>query len=147
MPRTVVVDSTTGTSIVKPKPEKTKRSQWISSFGRRKDRYGAIGFGGVNHKGYRNTMTIKEGLKLYVHTLVNVYFNDPNLVEWNAEKAKCPNGKMVTTDHRVAGDEFRSENFSWRLRWATKEKQRDNQDDLSEDAKASKCAKRSHGLV
>jgi hypothetical protein len=91
-------------------------------------------------------MDIKDGLQLKVHTLVNVYFNDPELVEWNAEKAKCPNGKMVTTDHRVAGKEFRSENFWWRLRWATKKKQNKNRD-VSEDAKASQRAKRSHGLV
>jgi hypothetical protein len=140
-----------GTSIVKPKPKKPKkpkekRSQWISSFGRRQDKLGAIGFGGVDHKGYRNAMKIKEGIRLYVHTLVNVYFNDTDLVEWSAEKAKCPNGNMVTTDHRVSGKEFRSENYSWRLRWATKKKQKKNQD-VSEDAKASKRAKQSHGLV
>jgi len=144
--------SPVGESIVKPKPKKPKkpkekRSQWISSFGRRQDKKGAIGFGEVDHQGYRNRMAIKEGIRLYVHTLVNVCFNDPDLVEWNAEKAKCPNGKMVTTDHRVPGKEFRSENYWWRLRWATKKKQNENQDDLSEDAKASKRAKQSHGLV
>jgi hypothetical protein len=146
MTKTVLVDATR-TPIVKPKKIAKKRSQWISSFGRRQDKKGAIGFGGVNHKGYRNQMTIKDGLILCVHTLVNVYFNDPELVEWKAEKAKCDEGKMVTTDHRVAGDEFRSENYWWRLRWATKKKQRENQDDLSEDAKASKRVKQSHGLV
>jgi len=145
MSKTVLVDST-GKSIATPKKIAKKRSQWISSFGRRQDKYGAIGFGCVRHDGYRNQMEIKKGLPLLVHTLVNVYFNDPNLVEWNAEKAKCPNGQMVTTDHRVAGDEFRSENFSWRLRWATKKKQVANQD-VSEDAKASQRAKMSHGLV
>jgi len=149
MTKTVLVDST-GKSILKPKPKPKKiakkRSQWISSFGRRQDRLGAIGFGGVDHKGYRNKMKIKDGLQLLVHTLVNVYFNDPNLVVWEVEKAKCPNGQMVTTDHRVAGKEFRSENYSWRLRWATKEKQNKNRD-VSEDAKASQRAKVSHGLV
>ena len=143
MPRTVVVDSTTGTSIVKPKPEKTKRSQWISSFGRRKDRYGAIGFGGVRHDGYRNTMEIKEGLKLLVHTLVNVYFNDPDLVKWNAEKVKCRNGERVTTDH---GNRDRSDNHASNLDWATTKEQRENRD-VSEEAKASQRAKLSHGMV
>jgi hypothetical protein len=146
MTKTVIVD-TTGKSIATPKKIAKKRSQWISSFGRRQDRLGAIGFGGVQHNGYRNSMEIKRGLPLKVHTLVNVYFNDPELVEWKAEKAQCDKGKMVTTDHRVPGKEFRSQNFCWRLRWATKKKQKKNQDDLSEDAKASQRAKQSHGLV
>jgi hypothetical protein len=145
MPKTVFVDAT-GASIATPKKIAKKRSQWISSFGRRQDRLGAIGFGGVDHRGYRNGMEIKKGLNLLVHTLVNVYFNDPNLVEWNAEKAKCDEGEMVTTDHIFPGQEFRSENYSWRLRWATKKKQIKNQD-VSEEAKASCRAKLSHGLV
>jgi hypothetical protein len=46
----------------------------------------------------------------------------------------------------LPGKEPRSENYSWRLRWATKKKQNKNRD-VSEDAKASKRAKQSHGLV
>jgi hypothetical protein len=130
---------------VDPEP-KNKQSKWISSFGRRKDRLGAIGFGGVAHNGYRYGMAIQKGLQLQVHTLVNVYFNDPDLVKWKAEKAKCRNGERVTTDHGVLGEEYRSENYWWRLDWATKEKQTANRE-VSDEAKASCRAKKSHGMV
>lgn len=130
-------------TVVEPKPKKKKkkkRSQWISSFGRRKNRFGAIGVGGVRDDGYRYGMEIKEGLQLKVHTLVNVYFNDPELVKY---EAKCPNGERATTDHR---NRDRSDNHASNLDWATAEEQIANRD-VSEEAKASYRAKRSHGVV
>ena len=126
--------------------ETQKRSIWISSFGRRQNKAGKISFGSLDPNGYRKGIKITKNIQLPVHTLVNIYFNDPDLVKWCAEKARCTERNSVTTDHIFIGKDFRSENYWWRLRWATNRLQSANRV-LSSDGKANMCAKRSIGLV
>ena len=80
------------------------------------------------------------------HTLVNVYFNDPELVQWHQTMAKCKAGTKPTTNHIDSRDEMKCENQHWRLEWSTAEEQAENRI-FSVQSKASAHAKKSVGRV
>ena len=98
----------------------TRRFQRISSFGRRETKNGARFYGGL--KGYyRSPMKIQLAsgnlYQPYPHTMVNVLFNDPDLVKYKQIYAET--GEYPTTDHIDPSDDKKSENYHKGLCWAT----------------------------
>ena len=97
-----------------------KRCQRISSFGRRETKDGARFYGTL--KGfYRAPMKIllSHGKKYcpYPHTMVNVIFNDPDLIKYRQIFAET--GEYPSTDHIDPSDDKKSENHYKSLRWGT----------------------------
>ena len=127
--------------------EEVEKPYRISSFGRRENTKGARGFGGiVEGAGYRYGVTIASDVVLKMHTLVQVYFNDPHLVRWKTEKALCGEKGIVTVDHLDSSFEMKAENHHWRLDWATSEDQIANRI-FTDESKAREAAKKSLGSV
>ena len=119
----------------------------ISSHGRRRDRRGAVGWGGVQASGYRTSMNIgleRNGrvIKLPPHTLAHVYANDLRLEKWTKAK-KRGGGTPPTVDHK---NQDRADNHYWNLDWATWSEQMLNRT-VTEEAKASERSKKSKGRV
>lgn len=127
--------------------KKKKKCVWISSFGRRQNKKGALYFGQVTARGYRGHMEIKLKRGKYtpqVHTMVQVLHNDPELLAYHAFHAEY--GEYPTTDHINPAFAMKSENHRSGLKWATKKEQIANRI-LTTEGGASKAMKQSVGRV
>jgi len=117
--------------------ESGEKHMMLSSFGRRQDKYMRRTFGSIESSGYRRVIKVGPNCNLRVNVAVHYLFNDPELLQWM---------EGDTIDHIDNRMEYKSNDFYWMLRRASRREQALNRT-MSAKTKESLVIKQCVGRV